>query len=232
MISITHHHHRRRKVWISGWCIAYLPGVIFSLSLCCYISSWDLSFLIFLPFFGPALLSTVIHSLQNKAPLRVTFVIARVSDFDNFVLRERCLLDNDVGNQGTCHLQPNGDDTSGEILRLRNSLVLRLRPWVRILFIYIYALHIMQGIDNDNDGRLKELVSVLRGAKEGFLTRGGTQSSHLWSKKEVSSWKNFCCHCTLLEIPRPDVLNRNLIFWIHRKTGQYWSMKWFQIMIS
>ena len=78
--------------------------------------------------FWAALLSTVIHSLQNKAPLRVTFVIARVSDFDNFVLRERCLLDNDVGNQGTCHLQPNGDDTSGEILRLRNSLVLRLRP--------------------------------------------------------------------------------------------------------
>ena len=51
----------------------------------------------------------------------------------------------------------------------------------------------MQGIDNDNDGRLKELVSVLRGAKEGFLTRGITEhwavSSHLWSKKEVSSWK-------------------------------------------
>ena len=37
----------------------------------------------------------------------------------------------------------------------------------------------MQGIDNDNDGRLKEFLSVLRGAKEGFLTRGGTEQPPL-----------------------------------------------------
>ena len=87
------------------------------------------------------------------------------------------------------HMQPNGDDTSGEILSQRKSLVLRLRPSGQVIFncneLTLHMIpdgaptYILQGIDNINNGRLKELVSVLRGAKEGFLTRGGTQSSHL-----------------------------------------------------